>query len=87
MSIDDDHKDNIVDLSEWRKKKITPKPKVIWVSHEDPKLIIRLNPADLTLDFTGYKSNYKCFFKRFSLVEIVEMVVAIQTCLTPPEMT
>ena len=83
MSEDDDHKDKIVDLAAWRNKKIKAKPEVVWVSDGDPRLIVKINPTDLTTEFAGYKSNYKCFYKRLSLVEIVDMIVAIQNFLAP----
>jgi len=83
MANDGDDKDNVVDLSKWRNKKTNFKSrnvsKSIWVSDSDPKLIVKINDLDLTIDLIGYdKNNKKHYFKRLTLFEIAKMLKAIQ---------
>jgi len=83
MSNDGDDNNNVINLSEWRGKKTKSKQqynsKVVWVSDSSPKLIVRLNELDLTVDLIGYnKNNTKHYFRRLTLLEVATMLKAIQ---------
>lgn len=80
MSSDnDDTTDKVVSLEDWRIKNNKPQPKSIWVSSTDPKVIVKLDHNDLSVNFVCYdESLKKVFFKNFSIIEITSLFKSIQ---------
>lgn len=74
-----DHDENIVTLSDWKKKNKKPIVKPIWVSNTEPKLIVKIDHSDLSIIFIGYnQARQKTFYKKLSLTEIISLFKNIQ---------
>ena len=76
-----DSTENVIDLKSWRDKnqKLKYPAKPIWVSNTEPKMIVKLNHTDLSVEFNGYdKTLKKIFFKSLSLIEITSLFKSIQ---------
>ena len=77
-NVDDSNLKNVVELNDWRKKK-KGSPKPIWVSNTNPKLIVKLDHYDLSVDILGFDSSHnKTFYKNLSLIEITSLFRSIQ---------
>ena len=76
---DNDNLKNIVNLDDWRVKHRKSSPKPIWVSDANPKMIVKLDHSDLSVQFIGYDNAHKkVYYKNLSLIEITSLFKSIQ---------